>query len=149
MSVFASRLFLCLGFLFSTLTYPPAVFAEAMKCAVCGMNLEEHARNHIQLSRKSDSQQRMHVCSLACAKKALKHDAGYDVVEVQDFNHPEKTLSGDSAFFLIKSEKIRSDLGDMVMSPYFGAYASKAEADNAQKKYGDGTVVEGIKNALK
>ncbi len=124
-----------------------SLFAEELKCAVCGMPLSEHAKNHIIL--KGTDKIPMHVCSLSCVKKTLKHDSNYGEIEVPDFNHPEKMLSGDSAFFLIKSEKIRSDLGDKVMGPYFGSFSSHADADAAQKKYGDGSVVHGIQNAIK
>jgi len=122
-------------------------FALELKCAVCGMPLEDHSKNHITLKGKDKAT--MHVCSLSCTKKAMKHDSGLNEVEVVDFNHAEKTLKGDSAFFLIKSEKIKSDLGDKVMGPYFGAFATQTEADTAQKKYGDGVVVVGIQNAIK
>lgn len=149
MRTLVSGLFLSAGILLSALAFLPQAVAAGMSCAVCGMDLTEQARNHILLSGKSATKSPLHTCSLACTKKALKNDAGLDVIEVRDFNHPEKTVSGDLAFFLIKSEKIKSDLGDMVMGPYFAAFSTKAEAEAAQKKYGDGTVVLGIKNAIK
>ena len=36
----------------------------------------------------------------------------------------------------------------MAMPPIAAAFATKKEADVAQKKYGDGTVVLGLENAL-
>ena len=124
-----------------------SVFAAELKCAVCGMPISDHAKNHILMNGNDKAP--MHVCSLSCVKKTLKHDSNYTKVEVADFNDPEKMISADAAFFLIKSENIKSDLGDKVMGPYFGAFSSQAEATAAQKKYGDGSVIQGIQNAIK
>ena len=139
-----TRIFLIL---FCIQAFVISVFAAELKCAVCGMPLGEYSKNHIIL--KAKGKEPMHVCSLSCAKKMLKHDPSYVEVLVRDFNHPEKTLSGEAAFFLVRSEKIKNDLGDNVMGPYFGSFSSEAEANAAQKKYGEGNVVKGIQNAIK
>ena len=78
-----------------------------------------------------------------------KYDSSYSQVQVIDFNHPDKIIQGDKAYFLIQSSKIRPDMGENVMAPYAGAFGSKEEADAAQKKYGDGVVVKGADNAFK
>ena len=108
-----------------------------------------HFRFRLNYNFHKDRKTPRHVCSLSCTKKTLKHDSSYNEIEVPDFNHPEKNLPGESAFFLIKSERIRNDLGDKVMGPYFGAFSTQVEADAAQKKYGDGTVVKGMQDAIK
>ncbi len=135
-------LFVALGLSFST-------WAADFKCSVCSMKIPEHAKNHILLRNQDPHLSPLHVCSIFCAKKAKKYDPKYSKAEVTDFNHPDKTLSAEKAFFLKKSEKIKADLGELAMSPYWGAFSTKAEAQAAQKKYGDGEVVLGFEEALK
>lgn len=137
------------GFLFMVLSFSSGlVFASEIKCGICSMKISEQSRNHIILKSEISGKEPLHVCSLSCVHKARKYDAKYTKSEVSDFNHPEKFLPGEKAFFLVQSKKIKTDLGAMAMVPYFGAFDKKEEADSAQKKYGDGIVVQGIENAL-
>ncbi len=124
-------------------------WAAELKCDVCGMPIHDHGRNHVVLSGDSSDLKPMHVCSPACAKKVRKHDAKYSKAEVTDFNHPDKTIPGDKAYFLIQSSKIKSDMGADVMAPFAAAFATKEEAEAAKAKYGDGVVVQGAENAFK
>lgn len=125
-----------------------AAQAAELKCDVCGMQISEHGRNHVILKSISGKKSQ-HVCSPICARKLRKYDADYAKAEVTDFNHTEKMLQGDKAYFLIQSSKIKSDMGENVMAPYAAAFSTKEEADVAQKKYGDGVVVKGADNAFK
>lgn len=128
------------------------VQAADFKCDICGMPINEHGRNHIILrssSPNNDTDKPMHVCSPSCAHKLQKHAVQYCKAEVTDFNHPDKILSGDVAYFLIQSSKIKSDMGANVMAPYAAAFSTKEEAEAAKKRYGDGIVVQGSANAFK
>ena len=58
-------------------------------------------------------------------------------------------VDGGQSYFLIRSEKIRQDLGPMAMPPFAAAFSSENEAREAQEKYSDGTVVKGFGNATK
>lgn len=127
----------------------PPLYAEGQKCAICNMPLEKHAKNDISALSRDPTKPAMHLCSLPCLKKLLNHDPSYQTIEVADFNHPDRRIPGDKAFFLIKSEKIKSDITGPVMGPYFGAFASREDAETAKKKYSEGLVVEGISNAIK
>ena len=118
-------------------------------CSVCGMTISEDSRNHILLKKEASEPTPLHICSASCAHKAKKHDPKLTQSQVSDFNHPDRFIPGDQAFFLIKSDKIKADLGPRAMPPYFGAFATKAEADVAQKKYGDGEIVQGFDNVVK
>lgn len=122
--------------------------AGEVKCQACGMSINDHGRNHIFL-RSNSQNKSLHACSPSCAKKMRKYDSSYSEVQVVDFNHPEKIINGDEAYFLIRSSKIKSDMGENVMAPYAAAFATEEEADAAQKKYGDGVVVKGADNAFK
>ncbi len=122
--------------------------ASEIKCGICSMIISEQSRNHIVLKIEISGKEPLHVCSLSCVHKARKYDPKYTKVEVSDFNHPEKFLPGEKAFFLVQSKKIKADLGAMALAPYFGAFDRREEADSAQKKYGDGIVVQGFENAL-
>ena len=134
---------LALSFFFS-----PLANASELKCEVCGMPIGLHGRNRIVLLEPTGKKP-LHVCSPTCARKMRKYDANYSKAEVTDFNRPEKMLQGDRAYFLIQSSKIKSGMGENVMSPYAAAFSTKEEADAAQKKYGDGVVVKGADNAFK
>ena len=122
--------------------------AGELHCGVCGMTLPENAKNHIILKSKGKKEP-LHVCSPSCAHKAKKYDPSLTEADVVDFDHPGKSLDGNKAFFLIKSEKIKTDMGEMAMAPYAAAFGTKEEALAAQKKYGDGKVVQGLKEAFK
>lgn len=126
-----------------------AAFAKTLTCDVCGMYVAEHARNHVAFHTSSTADKAMHVCSPSCAHKFRKHSPNYSQVEVTNFNHPEKTLDGSKAFFLIQSSKIKADMGENVMAPYAAAFVSQEEADAAKVKYGDGVVVQGSESAFK
>lgn len=133
---------------FCSLIVNSIAVASEFKCQVCGMSIKEHGRNHILL-RNGTQKKSLHVCSASCAKKMRKYDSSYSDVQVTNFNHPEKMLQGDKAYFLIQSSKIKSDMGENVMAPYAAAFSTKEEADAAQKKYGDGVVLKGADNAFK
>lgn len=122
--------------------------AADLSCGVCGMSIPAGAKNHIVL-KSSQAKTTLHVCSPTCARKAKKHDSTLAEAEVADFNHPGTSLPGSKAFFLIKSDKIKGDMGEMAMAPYAAAFATQEEALAAQKKYGDGKVVQGLEAALK
>lgn len=126
-----------------------ALLAADVDCDVCGMKIEQKGRNHILLKNEVATQKTLHVCSIPCLQKARKHDSKYTKMEMVDFNNSEKWISGEKAFFLIKSKKIKVALGEMVMPPYIGAFATKKEANTALQKYNDGTLVQGFENALK
>ncbi|MBI2521874.1 MAG: hypothetical protein HYV97_15770 [Bdellovibrio sp.] len=126
-----------------------SAMAAGRVCSVCGMPLAEHAKNLFVLQTEPAAKEPLHVCAISCLKKAVKHDPRYKKIEVADFNHPEKLLAGDKAFFLLKSTKIKADIGENVMAPYFGAFATEAEALEAQKKYGEGVILQGVENAIK
>ena len=135
--------------LLSNLAMPVSIVRAAdITCAVCGMNIPEHARHHIILKRDGSGKPSLHVCSPSCARKAKKHDH-YSAGEIIDFNHPDKFLSVSQAYFLTKSENIKKGMGDSAMPPYLAAFATKEEAEVAQKRFGDGIVVQGFDNALK
>lgn len=118
-------------------------------CQVCNMKIPEGSRHHIILKSEIPAKAPLHVCSISCVLKARKHDPKYVKVEVADFNHPEKFLRGEKAFVLIKTDKIKEDLDSMAMPPYFAAFPTKADAEKAKAKYGEGSIVEGFENALK
>lgn len=124
-----------------------SAWAADTRCDICGMAIPDHARNHLIL--KSTHAKEFHTCSLSCVRKAKRHDPTLSQAEVVDFNHPEKWLSGEKAFFLIQSEKIKVDLGEMAMPPYIAAFRTQKEAEAARVKYGEGRVVQGLENALK
>lgn len=132
--------FSVLAFLITT-----SVIAADLKCGICGMKIPENAKNHIIL--KHDSQT-LHICSPVCALKAKKYDSKFTQADIADFNHPEHMLSGTKVSCLVKSEKIKEDIGSLAMAPHLACFVSKNEAEVAQKKYGDGTVIEGFENAL-
>ncbi|HAZ14661.1 MAG: hypothetical protein A2X86_06235 [Bdellovibrionales bacterium GWA2_49_15] len=135
--------------LFGCVLFTCSALGAGMTCSVCGMPVAESAKNHLMLQSESATKAPMHVCALSCLKKVVKHDSSYKKIEVADFNHPEKLLPGDKAFFLLKSTKIKSDIGENVMPPYFGAFATEDEAKTAQAKYGEGLIVQGVENAIK
>lgn len=126
-----------------------AFTAQTRNCDVCGMMIAEKAKNHIVLKNEDSNKKSLHVCSFGCLRKGQKYDSKYRKIEVSNFNQPDQFLPADKAFFLIKSEKIKPDLGNFVMPPYFGAFKTQKEAVAAKEKYGDGAVVEGIENAMK
>ncbi|MEK6623322.1 MAG: nitrous oxide reductase accessory protein NosL [Bdellovibrionota bacterium] len=126
-----------------------SALAAGTVCSVCGMPLAEHAKNRIVVQTETASKEPLHMCALSCLKKTIKHDPRYTKIQVADFNHPDKLIAGDKAFFLLKSTKIKTDIGENVMAPYFGAFATEEEAQTAQKKYGEGVVLQGVENALK
>ncbi|MEK6704174.1 MAG: hypothetical protein AABZ06_00125 [Bdellovibrionota bacterium] len=139
---------MCFLIMFCLLNTVSISFAGDHKCGVCNMKIGEQSKHHVVLSDEAGSKAPLHVCSLSCVNKARKHDSGYSKSQVSDFNNPEKLLPGEDAFFLMKSEKIKQDLDDMAMPPFFGAFKTKAEADAAKKKYGDGVIVKGLGAAL-
>ena len=124
-------------------------FAADINCDVCGMKIEQKGRNHMLLKHDEADKKTLNVCSIPCLLKARKHDSQYTKVEMINFNNPEKFLAGDKAFFLVKSKKIKADLGDMVMPPHIVALSTKKETDAVLKKYDDGTIVQGFENVLK
>lgn len=126
-----------------------AFAAQTRNCDVCGMIIPEKARNHVVLKNEDSNKKSLHVCSFGCVQKGQKYDSKYKIIEVANFNQPDQFLDADQAFFLIKSKKIKPDLGNFVMPPYFGAFKTQKEAEAAKEKYGDGAVVEGIENAMK
>ncbi|MGK5086970.1 nitrous oxide reductase accessory protein NosL [Bdellovibrionota bacterium FG-2] len=126
-----------------------AVWASDNHCDVCGMIIPEHAKNHIVLHGSDSSAKGYHICSASCARKIRKNDPKLSKSEVADFNHPDSFLSGNKAFFLIQSQNIKSDMGEMAMPPLIAGFQTKKEAEAARTKYGDGVVVEGFENALK
>ncbi len=125
------------------------LWAADVDCDVCGMIIKDKVSNHFILKKATVTEKALNACSIPCVTKAKKSSAHYTKVEVSDFNHPGKFLDGDKAFFLIKSKNLKKDLGDMVMPPHVVACATKEEAAAAQKKYGDGKVVQGFDNVLK
>lgn len=120
-----------------------------IKCDVCHMTIPQNARHHIILKNDNPAKTPLHICSLSCVLKARKFDSKYSKIDIADFNHPEKFLNGETAFFLIKSSKIKSDLGEMAMPPYLAAFATKEEAKSVHTKYGDGEVTQGFESVLK
>lgn len=132
------------GIIFSLLAH-----AADLKCDVCGMPISEHGCNLVTLSSSAAGDKPMHVCSPTCAHKLQKHAPQYSKAEVTDFNHTEKVLTGDKAYFLMQSSKIKSEMGPNVMAPYAAAFATKEEAEAAKAKYGDGVVVQGSDDAFK
>lgn len=131
------------------LFFSPMTQAAELKCDVCGMPIRENGRNLIVLRNNSQNTKSMHSCSPICAHKLQKYSPEYNKVEVRNFNHTGEVLSGDKAYFLIQSAKIKSDMGENVMAPYAAAFNTKEEAEAAQKKYGDGVIVKGAINAFK
>jgi hypothetical protein len=130
------------------LIFQLCAWAADFSCDACGMKIAAQARNHVALKMESQETKTMHFCSLSCLKKAQKHlPAGK--VELSDFNHPERLIPAEKAFYLVNSEKIKAEMGDMVMPPYVGVFATRPEADAAQKKLGDGSIVQGLENVLK
>lgn len=126
------------------------IAATEMHCDICGMIIPDKAKNHIVLKKENDKNAKVyHVCSKICLVTAKKNNPDHKKIEMVDFNHPEKFINGEKAFVLKGSEKIKADIGEMAMAPYLGAFSTKKEAEAAQKKYGDGHVVEGVENALK
>ncbi|MCM2279876.1 MAG: nitrous oxide reductase accessory protein NosL [Oligoflexia bacterium] len=138
-----------LSLVISLLMLSSVALAAQLHCDVCGMTIPEKARHYIMLKAPAGAPKPLHVCSASCLKKAKKGEPKYTQADFADFNHPEKFVSGDKAFFLIKSSKIKADLGEMAMPPYIGAFSTKAEAEAAKAKYGDGEVVQGLESALK
>lgn len=136
-------------FIAMTLLAQGALWAAEMRCDVCGMSIPEHAKNHIVLETPVKGGKMMHVCSVSCLKKGMKHNPDMKKTEFANFNKPDQFLDGDRAFFLKGSDKIKSDIGEMAMPPYLGAYETKKDADAARAKYGEGSVVQGVENALK
>jgi len=131
------------------ITFAMNVSAAGFRCDICGMTIPDRARNHVTLTSAESEAKQLHVCSLSCVKKARKHDPKLSKAEIADFHHPETMLSGDRAFFLIQSQKIKADMGEMAMSPYVAGFKTKKEAEAAKAKYGDGVVVQGTENAFK
>lgn len=122
--------------------------ASEFKCGVCNMMIHEDAPNHIILRHEDSKKEPLHLCSLPCVLKAEKYDSHYSKFEFVDFDHRDKKVSGDRAFFLKGSKKIKEQLGDMVMPPYFAAFDSQTQAEAAQKKYG-GWVVSGFEKLIR
>lgn len=131
------------------LTLAVSAWAAEIHCDICGMTIPERARNHVVLKSAEPNAKVMHLCSLSCVRKARKHDPKLSKAEIADFNRPEAMLPGDKAFFLIQSQKIKADMGEMAMAPYVVGFRTKQEAEAAKAKYGDGIVVEGAENAFK
>ncbi len=136
-------------FIVGILSLSISALAADLHCSICSMKIPQSSKNHLVLKNLDPKKPSLHACSLSCATKARKYDPKYAQIEVSNFNHPDEFLSGEKAFFLMKSEKIQADLGPMAMLPYFGAFSTKAEAEAAQKKYGDGVIVQGFEGALK
>lgn len=126
-----------------------AVHAAETNCDICGMKIPGRARNHMVLMKSEPGEKSLHVCSLGCARKARKHDPKFTRAEIADFHRPESMLAGDKAYLLIRSEKIKADMGEMAMAPYVAGFRTKKEAEAARAKYGDGVVVEGVENLFK
>ena len=124
------------------------VFAAETRCNVCSMNISENSRQHFVVREESLGKEPLHVCSVICLRKIKQFNSKISNIETSLFNDPLKFAKSDKAFFLVKSEKVKSDAGPMAMPPIAAAFATKKEADVAQKKYGDGTVVLGLENAL-
>ena len=134
---FSGTSFLIFGLVFSTI-----VSAADIKCDVCGMKFAEHAKDEVVLT-SSNGAKVMHTCSLTCAHKARKYDAKFSKVQVTDFNHPDISIAGDRAFYIM-SRHLKLDVGDATMPPYFAAFATRAEAEMAQKKYDQTEIYEGF-----
>ncbi len=131
-------------FVFALMFLSLSSWAKGIDCNICGMLIEDNAPNHFILTEKEP----VHACSIPCVNKAKK-GVPTAKIQISDFNHREKLLDGSRSFFLIGSKNIKKDMGDMVMPPYVAAFSTKVEAVAAQKKYGDGRVVEGIDAVLK
>lgn len=138
-----------LSILFMTTFFGVSAFGLGIKCNVCGMEIPDHARYQILLKKEGSEKAPFHICSLSCAKKALKYDSKFTQVEVADFNHPDKYLKGDQAFFFVGSQNIKSDLGGIMMPPYLAAFDTQMAAELAAEKYHDGKIVLGFERVLK
>ncbi len=128
--------------------YTTALPAET-HCNVCSMKILENSRQHFLVRDESLGKEPLHICSVTCLHKIKQFNSKISNIEVAQFNEPLKFLKADKAFFLVKSEKIKDDAGSMVMPPIAAAFTTQKEAQAAQKKYGDGTIILGLENALK
>ncbi len=124
------------------------LIAAETSCHVCSMKILDTSRQHF-LVQETAGKEPLHVCSVTCLHKFKKFNPKISNIEISNFNDPSKFLKADKTFFLVKSEKIKEDMGSMAMPPIAAAFATKKEAETAQKKYGDGTIVLGLEEALK
>ena len=124
-----------------------SALASETACDVCSMKISENSRQHFLVQAPALAKKPLHVCSVICLRK-INTSLKPSTIEVSEFNHPQKFLKADKAFFLVKSEKIKGDAGPLAMPPIVAAFATKKEAESAQKKYGDGHIVLGLENAL-
>ncbi|MBI3017167.1 MAG: nitrous oxide reductase accessory protein NosL [Deltaproteobacteria bacterium] len=136
------------SFIILTICFYTTVFTAETRCNVCSMNISQNSRQHFVVQEESLGKEPFHVCSVICLRKLKQFNSKLSNIEVALFNDPLKFIKSEKAFFLVKSEKIKADAGPMAMPPIAAAFATKKEADTAQKKYGDGTVVLGFENAL-
>lgn len=113
------------------------------------MEITPQAKNLIRFQSAHADHSEMHVCSMTCAKKIRKQKPELTQIQVINFNEPSEFLIGQDAYFLMKSKNIKKDMGANAMAPYLAAFKTEAEAQSAQKKYGDGEVVHGIESVLK
>lgn len=125
-----------------------SAIAQDLHCDICGMKIAANSKNHLVLQGGAGSKE-YHLCSVSCVRKARKYDPKLSEIKIVDFNRPETFIEGKKAFFLIESQKIKTELGEMAMPPFVVGFRSKNEAEVVQAKYGDGWVVEGVENAIK
>ena len=121
-----------------------SALAAGTVCSVCGMPLAEHAK--IGLVQTETASKNLYICPFL-SQKTIKHDPRYTKIQVADFNHPDKLIAGDKAFFLLKHKKSRQTL-EKTMAPYFGALPQKKRPDSPKEIWGR-VVIQGVENALK
>ncbi len=123
--------------------------AADLHCDVCSMKILESSSQHFLIKAASSEKKPLHVCSVTCLHKMKSTNSELGKVEITSFKSPQRGLPAEKAFFLVKSENVKKDVDSMTMPPLIAAFSTKKEAEDAQKKYGDGIVVSGIENVLK
>src|SRR3990167_1144579 len=89
------------------------VFAAETACNVCSMKILDNSRQHFLVQETSLGKEPLHVCSVTCLHKLRKFNPNISKIDISNFNDPSKFLKADKAFFLVKSEKVKSDAGPM------------------------------------
>lgn len=114
-----------------------AVAAEALKCAICGMEFKRNAKTAFESTRGGNP---THFCSFACVHRF--HEKFKDTpIFARDFETGNR-IDASRAFFLFKSKNVLKEL-EFDMPPSVVAFSTEEAAKRIQSRLKDGEIVTG------
>ncbi len=114
--------------------------AKEADCVVCGMKVKEGARVGFEAVHENKA---IHFCSFACASAFHKK---HPDSALRAFNYlGGEPVDAAKAFYLVKSKGLLKEV-EFGMPPVVAAFSSKADAEGAAKRLGDGKVVQGLES---